>query len=235
MIAIVIDDMGLDPRRSARAVKLPGPLTLSFLPYARDLPQQTAAAHGKGHELMVHVSMQPEGNGNNPGPNALTIDLAPEDIKKRLDWALAAFTGYVGINNHMGSRFTADRAGMAVVMAELKTRGLLFLDSRTGQNSVGISTAVAYEVPHAARHVFLDNDISAAEVARQLAETERIARQSGFAIAIGHPHDVTLAALESWLPSLAAKGFVLAPISAIVARLESRRSVSQTSEAPAMR
>lgn len=77
-IAIVIDDMGLDLRRSARAIKLPGPLTMSFLPYGRDLPRQTAAAHGNGHELMVHVSMQPEGSGNNPGPNALTVDLAPD-------------------------------------------------------------------------------------------------------------------------------------------------------------
>lgn len=235
LIAIVIDDMGLDLRRSARAIKLPGPLTLSFLPYGRDLPQQTATAHGKGHELMVHVSMQPEGTGNNPGPNALTVDLTPEEIKNRLDWALAAFPGYVGINNHMGSRFTANRAGMAAVMAELKARGLLFLDSRTGQNSVGMSTAAAYEVPHAARHVFLDNEISAAEVTRQLAETERIARQAGFAVAIGHPHDVTLAALEAWLPTLAAKGFVLAPVSAVVARLEARRGVSQTSEAPPVR
>lgn len=234
MIAIVIDDMGLDQRRTAKAIKLPGPLTLAFLPYASDLPRQTAAARAKGHELMVHVSMQPLG-ADNPGPNALTTDLPPGEIKRRLDWALAAFEGYVGINNHMGSRFTTDRAGMAVVMAELKARGLLFLDSRTGQSSVGSSIATAQEVPHATRHVFLDHELSAGGVARQLAETERIARQAGFAVAIGHPHDVTIAALEAWLPSLDAKSFVLAPVSAIVARLEARRGASQTSAAPAVR
>lgn len=231
LIAIVIDDMGLDPRRSAKVVQLPGPLTLAFLPYASGLPRQTAQARAQGHELMVHVSMQPLG-ADDPGPNALTTILPPGEIKRRLEWALSAFEGYVGINNHMGSLFTTDRAGMAVVMATLKTRGLLFLDSRTGQHSVGPSTATAHDVPHAARHVFLDNELSAGEVARQLAETERIARQAGFAVAIGHPHDVTIAALEAWLPSLVAKGFVLAPISAIVARLEARRAVDQSSMTP---
>ena len=231
MIAIVIDDMGLNPRRSAAVMKLPGPLTLAFLPYANELPGQTAAAHAQGHELMVHVSMQPLG-ADNPGPNALTTNLPSGEIKRRLAWALGTFDGYVGINNHMGSLFTTDREGMAVVMAELKARGLLFLDSRTGPNSVGNSTATALGVPHAARHVFIDHEISAGEIARQLGEVEKIARQTGFAVAIGHPHELTVAALKTWLPSLEAKGFVLAPISAIVARLETRRDAGQSSTAP---
>lgn len=224
--------MGLDQRRSAEVAALPPPLTLSYLPYGRDLPRQTATAHRNGHELMVHIPMQPQGAGNNPGPNALTTDLAPAEIKRRLDQALSAFDGYVGINNHMGSRFTTDRAGMDVVMAELKTRGLLFLDSRTVPHSVGAGAAVAHQVPTAGRQVFLDNELSAGEVTHQLAETERIARQTGLAIAIGHPHDVTIAALKAWLPTLQEKGFVLVPVSAAVARLEARRAATQTTAAP---
>ncbi len=232
MIAIVIDDMGLDQRRSAEAVALPAPLTLSYLPYGRDLARQTAAAHRNGHELMVHIPMQPQGSGVNPGPNALTTDLTPAEIKHRLDQALSAFDGYVGVNNHMGSRFTTDRARMDVVMTELKARGLLFLDSRTVQRSVGVSVAAAHDVPNAGRHVFLDNEISAGEVTHQLAETERIARQGGLAIAIGHPHDVTIAALKACVPTLQRKGFVQVPVSAVVAVLEARRAAQQTTAAP---
>jgi polysaccharide deacetylase 2 family uncharacterized protein YibQ len=228
LIAIVIDDMGVDQRHSAQAIDLPGPLTLSFLPYAHDLARQTAAARRHGHELLVHVPMQPLDARNDPGPNALKPDLAPDEIKRRLDLALSAFTGYVGINNHMGSRFTRDRAGMDVVMAELAARGLLFLDSRTISHSLGASTAAAHHVPHAGRHVFLDNELTMAAVCRQLAETERIAREAGLAIAIGHPHAVTIAALKAWLPTLADKGFALVPVSTVVERLRARRGMTRT-------
>lgn len=232
MIAMVIDDMGVDQRRSAEMVKLPGPVTLSYLPYGRDLPRQTAAARAAGHELLVHVSMEPLDPKIKPGPNALTVDLPEDEIRRRLGWALDAFEGYVGINNHMGSRFTSERPGMEVVMDELKARGLLFLDSRTVQHSVGGTVASAHGVPHAGRHFFIDNELTSAEVNRQLAETERVARQIGFAVAIGHPHDVTIAALKAWLPTLAEKGFVLVPISAVVERLEERRGADQQSAAP---
>ncbi|MFN4281941.1 MAG: divergent polysaccharide deacetylase family protein [Alphaproteobacteria bacterium] len=225
LIAVVIDDMGVDLRHSREAAALPGPLTLAYLPYARDLPTQTAAARAAGHELMVHVSMQPQGRnglagqieaGGDPGPNALTVGLAPEEIRRRLDWALGQFAGYVGINNHMGSAFTADRPGMRVVIDELKRRGLLFLDSRTTAASVGDALAAEAGVPHATRHVFLDNIQTAAEVRARLMELERIAKARGAAIAIGHPHEATLAVLREWLPSAAARGLALTPLSAIV-------------------
>ena len=231
MIAVVIDDMGLNQRRSTAMANLPAPLTLSYLPYANDLPRQTAQARAQGHELMVHVSMQPIG-GDNPGPNALTVDLPSDEIKQRLNWALSRFEGYVGINNHMGSRFTADRDGMAAVMTELKAHGLLFVDSRTGPRSLGSASAAAQGVPHTARHVFLDHDINGEAIARQLAETEQTARQTGYAVAIGHPHDLTIKALADWLPSLAAKGFIQVPVSAIVARTETRQGAAQSSLTP---
>ncbi len=117
-------------------------------------------------------------------------------------------------------------------MDELKARGLLFLDSRTVQHSLGATVASAHGVPHAGRHFFIDNELTLAEVNRQLAETERVARQSGIAVAIGHPHDVTIAALKAWLPTLEEKGFVLVPISAVVERLEARRGAAQQSAAP---
>ena len=216
MIALVIDDMGLDRRRSARAIDLPGPLTLSFLPYADDLPSQTALAHQHGHELLVHVPMEPLGSANNPGPNALTVGLSSDEVMGRLRRDLGRFNGYVGINNHMGSKFTRDGPGMAAVMAELRARGLLWLDSRTTAGTVGTALARAYEVPHVERDVFLDDTPTLGAVRHQLAELETVARRRGWAVAIGHPKDATLEALTAWLPTLGERGFVLVPLTHVV-------------------
>jgi polysaccharide deacetylase 2 family uncharacterized protein YibQ len=215
LIAIVIDDMGVDRKRSQRAVGLPAPVTLSWLPYAPDVGQQAAAARAAGHEILLHVPMQPEGH-DNPGPNPLLTSLSADEIRRRLDADLAAVPDAVGLNNHMGSLFTRDARAVAPVIDELKRRGLLFLDSRTTGASVAADVAREAGVPYAVRDVFLDNEATVPAVRAQLAEVEAIARRHGFAIAIGHPHDATLQVLEPWLRSLAARGFAPVPLSAIV-------------------
>ncbi len=217
MIAVVIDDMGVNRAMSDRAVSLPAAVTLSYLPYANDIARQTAAARARGHELIVHVPMAPEG-AENPGPNALLPSLPPDEIARRLDWALGSFAGYVGINNHEGSRFTADAKGMEIVLATLKRRGLLFLDSRTTPRTVAPAIAHRLDLPFAQRNVFLDDVASVAAVQRQLGVLESVARRDGAAIAIGHPKAPTLDALGPWLAGLAKKGFVLVPLTAIVQR-----------------
>ena len=215
-IAIVIDDLGVDRKRSARAIALPAPLTMAFLAYAPELERQTAAARAAGHELLVHVPMQPRNDTLDPGPNVLAVDLAPEQLRRRLDWGLTRFTGFVGINNHMGSRFTAHAEGMAVVMEDLRRRGLLFLDSRTTGGSVGAAAARRQGVPYAVRNVFLDNENDVAAVNARLGETEAVARRLGLAVAIGHPRDATIKALAPWLADIDRRGFTLVPISATV-------------------
>lgn len=220
LIAVVIDDLGLDRRRSSKIVDLPAPLTLSFLPYAQDLAQQTATGRARGHELLVHVPMEPMGANYDPGPesNLLKVGLSAQEIRARLERDLAQFSGYVGVNNHMGSKFSSDKVGMRIALAELRERGLLFLDSRTSAQSVGAEVAREVGLPFAERNVFLDNVPSLQAVGDQLEKVEAYARQYGHAIAIGHPHDGTIEALSVWLPTLEAKGFVLAPVSAIVKR-----------------
>lgn len=213
LVAIVIDDAGLDRPRSKRAWELPGPITVSFLPYAKDLREQAKAARAHGNELMLHMPMEPEGHAD-PGPGALLVSLSDGDLRQRLTQALESFDGYVGMNNHMGSRFTAWRPGMETVLRILRARGLLFLDSRTTRQSVGDQLARELGVPSVARNVFLDDDEAIDAVRRKLAETEAVARRQGFAVAIGHPHEATLQALAEWLPGLAANGFAQAPLSA---------------------
>ncbi|QQS12546.1 MAG: divergent polysaccharide deacetylase family protein [Rhodospirillales bacterium] len=218
VVVIVIDDMGVDRARSRRVTELPGPLTLSYLPYARDLREQAQAARGRGHELMLHLPMEPLSSSADPGPNALLTTLAEDAIRRRTIAALDSFGGYVAVNNHMGSRFTTWRPGVEIALREMKSRGLAWLDSRTSAHSVGGLVADELGLPFVDRHVFLDDVDSVENVRAQLAEAERVARRQGFAIAIGHPHDATIQALAEWLPSVAGKGLQLGPVSAALRR-----------------
>ena len=216
MIAVVIDDVGLDLPRSQRAMALPAPVTIALMAYAGEAHRQAAAARRAGHELIVHLPMEPEAGNGDPGPNALLRSLSDAEFERRLDWNLSQFAGYVGINNHMGSNLTSDPAALATVMTALKRRGLMFLDSRTTSDTKGLAVARAFGVPAVERDVFIDHDPSPIAVRTALVRTENLAQANGFAIAIGHPRDVTLDALEEWLPDLKARGFAVVPLTAIV-------------------
>jgi polysaccharide deacetylase 2 family uncharacterized protein YibQ len=215
-VAIIIDDMGMDRKHTKAAIDLPAPLTMAFLPYAGDLKSQTEAARAKGHELLVHVPMEPMNGALDAGPAVLKAGETPEEFMATLDKDLSAFDGYVGINNHMGSKMTQDRAGMRRLMAELKKRGLLFIDSRTINNSVAADEAAKAHIPYAVRNVFLDNDETSEAVEGALQQVEKRALKNGLAIAIGHPREETINALRAWIPTLKEKGISLIPVSEAV-------------------
>jgi uncharacterized protein len=215
-IAIVIDDMGIDRKRSQRALTLKAPVTFAYLPYAHGVAEQVRKAHTAGHEILVHLPMEPSSETIDPGPNAMLSGLTPEVLAERLAWNLSQFDGFVGVNNHMGSRFTSDAATMRPVLEELNRRGLLFLDSRTAPNTVGFRMARDLGMPALQRDVFLDNTDNHDAVAKQLSETEQQASKYGQAIAIGHPRDATLDMLELWIEDVQARGFVLVPLTAML-------------------
>ena len=198
VIAICIDDLGEDLAGTDKAIALPRDVALSFLPYADTTPFLAEAAARRGHLVLAHVPMQAVG-GENPGPMTLKSGMAADEIARLLGQNLSRVPGLVGINNHEGSRFTADAAGLAPVMATLRARHLFFFDSRTGPDSQAEAVARAAGVMTAGRDVFLDDDQSAAAVSAELETLAREARRTGVAIAIGHPHDVTLKLLAAWL------------------------------------
>jgi polysaccharide deacetylase 2 family uncharacterized protein YibQ len=216
LVAVVIDDVGLDKKGAEEAIRLAAPLTLSFMTYANDLSRLTTEAHAAGHELLLHVPMEALDSRQDAGPNVLQVGLSRDEVVRRLRWDFERMSGYVGINNHMGSRFTSSIESMTPVIEEVKARGLLFLDSRTAPTTVGDQLARQMGVPHAARDVFLDYEIGGAAIRARLAEVEQVAHHRGSAIAIGHPHEATLEALADWLPKLSAKGLVLVPLSTVV-------------------
>ncbi len=216
-IVIIIDDMGMARQYTQDVIDLQAPLTLAFLPYAQHLSDFTLPAKAKGHELIIHVPMEPMDSSLSLGPAGLTTDLSAEELTRRLDENIFnAFEGYVGINNHMGSKLTQNVPAMRLVMGALKERGLFFVDSKTIGSSVAANIADEFGVPYAERDVFLDHDEGLAAVMRALGKLEETARRKGYAIAIGHPKKNTIAALRQWLPTLAERGLIMVPVSEVL-------------------
>lgn len=220
VIAICIDDLGVDLAGTRRAMALPAEVAMSFLPYAQDTPKLARAAAEQGHLVLAHVPMQAIGN-RDPGPMALKPGMTADEIAMRLDWNLARVPGAVGVNNHEGSRFTAEEAGLVPVMARLWEKDLFFFDSRTGARSKGEGVAKDMGVMTAGRDIFLDDDRDA--VAAQLAALVRQAKRNGVAIAIGHPHDKTLTILKEWLAQ--GHGVTLVPLDQAM-RLKAARRIA---------
>jgi polysaccharide deacetylase 2 family uncharacterized protein YibQ len=213
VIAICIDDLGEDLAGTDRAMALPKEVALSFLPYAEATPFLAQEAEGKGHTVLAHVPMEALSH-TDPGPMALNVGAA--DIAEKLAWNIARVPGLSGINNHEGSRFTEDAASLAPVMRQLSARHLFFFDSRTGPESKAISMAQTLGVASAGRDIFLDDVVREDAVRQQLDALAATAKRQGAAIAIGHPHDVTLKVLAAWLAEN--HGVELVPLSEAIRR-----------------
>lgn len=213
-VIIVFDDVGPDPRAFDALIELPGPLTLSFLPYADDVQRQVNRALADGNDILLHLPMEPSG-GSDPGPGALKASMQASELFTALGDNLGRFDGYAGVNNHMGSKLTRDEQAMKRILAFLDRRGLFFLDSlTTGDSRASIAGAsVGAEV--LVRDVFLDAERGQDAVRRQLALAERIAEETGYVIAIAHPRADTLAVVGPWLTTAPARGFRLETITAL--------------------
>lgn len=230
-IVIIIDDMGMDRKRTREAMALPAPVTFAWLPYAPHIQPLVDESKAAGHEAIVHVPMEPGRASIDAGPTVLKTGMSAGELRAMLDKNLSAFEGYAGFNNHMGSKMTQDAHAMQVVMAEAARRGILFVDSRTAPDSVADQTAAAMGVAHAARDVFLDHYEDMDSVRAALRKMEAVADKQGYAIGIGHPKDNTLAALREWIPTLAGRGFAMVPVSAVVRTAEPAAGVARASAA----
>ncbi len=215
-IAIVLDDMGPDRAALARASGLPATVSFAFLPYAAGVEDLAAEARQAGRTVLLHMPMEPLGPAD-PGPGAMLSGQPPAEQLARLEAALARFRGLDGVNNHMGSRLTADRAAMERVMQRLRGSGLFFLDSRTTAETEAAAAASRAGIPNLSRDVFLDPDGTGEVAEAQLRRTLQIADETGQVVAIGHPHRLTLAALERFVATLDRKRYRLVTLSELVA------------------
>lgn len=215
-LAVVLDDAGNSLDVVPRVAALPPAVAVAVLPNAPHAAE-VARALGGEREVLLHMPMEPgPGTVPGPGPGALTVGLGPEEVRDRLEAALAVVPLARGVNNHMGSRATTDRQLMGLFMEELRRRGMYFIDSRTTPDSVALVVARQVGVPAAERDVFLDVVVEPEAIRRALQRAVGDARTAGWALAIGHVHPVTIATLEVELPRLAAEGVRLVPPSRVM-------------------
>jgi polysaccharide deacetylase 2 family uncharacterized protein YibQ len=207
-LAIIIDDCGQWPDTERGFIALPVALTLSVLPHVRFGAQIARDAESAGKGVMLHLPMEPR-SGADPGPGGILTAMDDAAIAAQVRDDLTAMPLATGVNNHEGSRATADDRVMRDVAAVLAERHVFFIDSRTGSDTVAERNATAAGVPTARRDVFLDDvaDVDATE--SQLRRAADIAKTKGSAIAIGHPRPTTLIAVRTLLPELERAGIVL--------------------------
>ena len=216
-VALVIDDLGRSLDYLGPLEELGIPLTYAVLPFEEHTAEVVASLRRRKVEMLLHLPMEPK-NGEDPGPGALRQGMSDEELRELTLAALRAVPGATGVNNHMGSGLSADGRSMRAVLGVLAGRNLFFLDSRTSAESVGYKTAIELGIPSAQRQVFLDGDPSPDAIEAQFQRLLTLARTHGSAVAIGHPHPETLAALASQVPKARELGYEFVPVSFLLDR-----------------
>lgn len=198
-LVIVIDDLGANHQALTQLLGLDFPITAAFWPHGAHTKDGARLAHAKGREIIIHQPMEPLGYPKvQPGPNVLLSGMDEAKIRKILAQSIAAVPHAIGLNNHMGSRFTQSREGVDAVIRLLKERGLFMLDSVTHSRTVFAAEGRRLGIENYRRNVFLDVVHTKAGVLEALKRAERIALLSGQAVAIGHPLPETIAGLKEW-------------------------------------
>ncbi|WP_095144579.1 divergent polysaccharide deacetylase family protein [Pseudomonas sp. Irchel s3b6] len=200
-LSLIIDDLGQNLPRDRRVLALPGPVTTAIMPDTPHAAEFAREAHRAGKIVILHMPMDPA-----TGPFAWHPEPPVEELEKRLNAAFKAVPYTAGINNHMGSRMTAQRPAMTWLMAELQQRHKFFVDSRTSAQTVAAAEAQKIGLASVSRDVFLDDERTEAAIYAQLQTAINLARKQGSAVMIGHPYPQTLAVLERELPRLKAQG-----------------------------
>ncbi len=218
-LSILIRGLGLSTKTTRTAIDtLPPEITLSFVPYSKNLQAWVDQARAAGHEVMLELPMEPYDYPNNDsGPYTLLTDLSRDDNMDRLNWLLSRFTGYIGVTNYLGAKFTANRQAFVPVLKTLAARGLLYVDDGTADRELmpEIASESGLVWTTSARNLTF---ASAASIDADLIGLEGDARAQGAALATGFSFPITLQRVREWAATLEDKGFVLAPVSAVVAR-----------------
>ena len=211
--------MGRDLKALAELLEIDAPITFAVLPRLSHSKDVAEAAYSKGHEVLLHLPMEPKPSVDgqkDPGHGALLTSMSAVDVKSVVEDDFKDVPHASGINNHMGSKFTEDETLMRAVMEVVREKNLFFLDSLTTPASVGSRLAKELGVRGARRSIFLDNTRDVAYIKAQINGLAAAARKRGKAVAIGHPYPETIAALKDALPELKRSGIEVVRLSEII-------------------
>lgn len=215
-VAVIFDDAGGSLQDLQEIIDIGRPVTVAVLPGLRHSKEVAHRARDGNLEVFLHLPLEAEDLDKRPGPGGISSTMTDDEIAAAVRSGLDAVPGATGVNNHMGSRGTADARVMRSVLGVVKDRGLIFVDSRTSSQSVAASVAHEMGIPTARRHVFLDNENQPEAIRAQLRLLMALARHRGTAVGIGHANRLTPRILAGMLPEFDRMGIELVPVSALV-------------------
>jgi uncharacterized protein len=186
-LSIVIDDFGNNMRGTREMLELPIALTVAVMPLMDTTKKDAELAHELGHEVIVHMPMEPvKGKRSWLGPGAITTDLSDAEIRKRVEEAIDSVPFAVGMNHHMGSKATANKRVMRIVLTVCRERGLYYLDSKTTPKSVIPELAKEIGVPYLENELFFDDVYTSQHISKQAGLVAKRLKSDKEIIAIGH-------------------------------------------------
>lgn len=217
-VALIMDDMGNSLDVLDELVALGRPLTVAVLPYSAHAAETARRARAGGLEVLLHLPLESINNHEAMADTEgmIVATMTEPAIVAAFEASYDRVPFVTGTNNHMGSRFTAERDLMRALLRPIKERGLFFIDSRTTAKTVALEEARAMGVPATRRDVFLDADEDRGRIRGRLIELFQKARKNGHAVGICHPFPETLAVLKSAFHLVDAYGLEAVPVSKLV-------------------
>lgn len=218
-VAIMVGGMGLSATSTQNAiVRLPTEVTMAFAPYGTNLQAQVNKARADGHEVMLQIPLEPfDYPSSDSGPHTLLTSLSIEQNQERLRWFMSRFTGYIGVVNYMGGKFTAQEPQFKPVLQEIRDRGLMYMDDGSSPRSRALNLAGEMKVPFSKADVVIDLAPTPEAIDARLADLESIAYKQGTAIGSATGLPVTIERIAEWSRTLEKRGITLVPISAAIA------------------
>ncbi len=228
-VVVIVGGLGLSQTGTQEAIRLlPPATTLGFAPYGSSLDRWMQRARQEGHELLLHVPMEPfDYPDNDPGPQTLLTTLSPDQNLDRLQWLMARVTNYVGIMNYTGAKFTASADQLNPVMKELATRGVMFVDDGTSSRSIAEGAAGTAHTPFAHADMTIDSTTTEAAIDARLSQLENLARSRGVAIGVASALPLSVKRIVEWSKGLEGRGVLLVPVSAAVTEGQMQASDSR--------
>jgi polysaccharide deacetylase 2 family uncharacterized protein YibQ len=219
-VALIVGGLGVSASISNDAIsKLPGAVTLAFMPYSYDVDHLAGRARRAGHEILLQAPMEPFNYpDNDSGPQTLLTTLSPEQNLERLYWLMSRFQGYVGITGAMGARFTASEQAFTPILRETAKRGLIFVDDGANPRSVAARVAGGNSLPFAKADMVLDSVPTPAEIDHALGRLEMTARERGVAVGMASALPVSIERIVKWAKAAESRGLQLVPITAVATK-----------------
>ena len=217
VIGLIIDDFGYrNDHVSNGFLNLSGKLTYAIIPGHEYSQLFSKKAYDAGYEIIVHMPMENIGKTYGEEEYVLMSYFQDDEIKDRISSAFDQLPESIGLNNHQGSRGTADSRVMTLLAGVIKEKKKFFIDSRTTSNSLAETTMRKYNVATNKRDIFLDNELDEEIINTQLLKLAELSEEKGIAIGIGHVKPQTLSVLKREIPVLQKKGFRFEFVSRLV-------------------